>query len=95
MNEAYKPKITTYLVLWPDKKIGGFEREDVLCIAIAENRSLGEAQIFKLACTVPTIYEPISYDEVREIAFPEEKLKAAMLATAHLDAPESAGKGMQ
>jgi hypothetical protein len=39
-----RPKVTKYLVMWPDKKIGGFEREDVLMIALAENRSMGEAQ---------------------------------------------------
>jgi hypothetical protein len=75
-----RPKVTRYLVMWPDKKIGGFEREDVLMIALAENRSMGEAQVFKLTCTLPTIYEPIASEEVREIAFPKPDMR-------HLDNP--------
>lgn len=65
MSDDYRPRVTKYLVCWPDKRIGGFEREDVLLIAIAENRSLGEAQVFRLECTLPTIYYPIDISEVR------------------------------
>lgn len=71
-----RPRVTEYLVLWPNKKMGGFEHEDVLLCALAENRREGEAQIFKLTCTLPTIYEPI--DE-REVMFPR--------APEHLENP--------
>lgn len=76
MND-YRPKATKYLVRWPDGKVGGFENEDVLCCAIAENYAKETAEIFKLTCTLPTIYEPISLEAVREIAWP----------TLHLDNP--------
>jgi hypothetical protein len=72
MTTEYRPRCDKYMVLWPDKRMGGFEHEDVLMCAIAENRSMGEAQIFKLTCALPTIYEPIDASEVREIAFPEK-----------------------
>lgn len=70
MSSDYRPKVTAYLVLWPNGRLGGFENEDVLCCAIAENRAKDTAQIFKLVCTLPTIYEPISHAEVREAAWP-------------------------
>ena len=52
-----------------------------------EDENKGEAQIFKLTCTVPTIYEPISSEEVREIAWPTK-------APIHLDSPAACWEAM-
>jgi hypothetical protein len=87
MAADYRPKVTKYMVLWSNKTLGAFEREDVLCCALAENRSMGEAQVFKLTCTLPTIYEPIPVEEVREIAFPKPDMR-------HLENP-AASFGME
>lgn len=69
MSEQYRPRATTYLVHWSSGKMGGFDREDVLLCAIAENRqtSIGDpVTIWKLCCTMPTIYEPITVEELTQ-----------------------------
>ena len=68
-RESYRPRATKYLVRWPNNMVGGFEREDILVIATKENRA-EPVSIWKLTCTLPTIYEPTTLGEVREIAFP-------------------------
>ena len=73
----YRPKVTKYLVAWPEGGIGAFEREDVLCCAVAENGAKDTAKIFTLTCTLPTIYDPISLEAVREIAWPKQEVRAA------------------
>jgi hypothetical protein len=72
-----EPKAPLYLVSWPCGTVGGFVREDILLITIAENRSDGAPLgIWKLNNAGWSItYEPITVEELRAIAFPKPDIR--------------------